>query len=908
MPLATGTRLGSYEILAALGAGGMGEVYRAHDTKLNRDVAIKVLPDLFANDPGRLARFQREAQVLASLNHPNIAHIHGLEESNGTRALVMELVEGPTLADRIANGPIPLPEALPIAKQIAEALEAAHEQGVIHRDLKPANIKVRTDGTVKVLDFGLAKAIDPEGPRSASASQSPTITTPAMTQAGMILGTAAYMSPEQARGQEVDKRTDIWAFGGVLYEMLTGHAAFGRDTMSDTLAAILDHDPDWTLLAATTPPALGRLLKRCLDKDVKRRLRDIGDVGIELRDLLASQQSAEVRQPIAVSTTPLRLRTWLGLAATVILLTLGAAYLIHRLGSGEAPARGEAKIEQFTRDSGLTTMPTLSPDARLIAYASDRAGRGDLDIWVQQVTGGTPLQLTTDMADDQMPEFSPDGSQIAFRSERGNGGVYVVPALGGEARLVAEGGEWPRFSPDGRKIAYWVGQWRGNPSALATASYVLDLNGGSPTQVLSGFAVARDPRWAPDGQSLLVLGRRALDAPLEESFDWWWVPLDGRPAVKTGLLDLMDLRRETDKEVVTAGPWTDEGFMLGIRGSLWSVPVSWTTGRSNGTPRQLTFGAGGVYRFPAVSKDGRLIVFNVSSLTRTIERVSLVDPTAVPAILYSESGSGASRPSQTLDGSTVLFQRNSSQFTEAWVRDMRTGQQRSILRLDAASGLSPTLSPDATRVAYTVERQPDIGTGFVVDVAGGVPRKVCEACGLHGFVSDNQHILIVTKSRHEIGILDVTGGPVQPIVDSPEGLVDRPHSSPDGRWLAVRRVIAETAKVLVGPLQPGRLLPLDQWARVNEPTTTPRPAGWSPDSRVLYLLLDTDGFRCLWGQRVDPLSGRLIGKPYPVRHFHSTIQEQFSNSFGNAFTADTFLYGGSRESGNIWRLSLSGER
>src|SRR5678815_5292500 len=239
MPLSTGTRLGPYEILSALGAGGMGEVYRARDTKLDRAVAIKILPEAFAADTDRIARFQREARTLASLNHPNIAHIHGLEESNGTRALVMELVEGEDLAQRIARGAIPVAEALPIAKQMADALEAAHEQGIIHRDLKPANIKVRPDGAVKVLDFGLAKAMEPTGAASPSVSQSPTITTPAMTQAGVILGTAAYMSPEQARGMPVDRRADIWAFGCVLYEMFTGQRAFEGQGVSETLARVI---------------------------------------------------------------------------------------------------------------------------------------------------------------------------------------------------------------------------------------------------------------------------------------------------------------------------------------------------------------------------------------------------------------------------------------------------------------------------------------------------------------------------------------------------------------------------------------------------------------------------------------------------------------------------------------------
>jgi len=303
MPLSAGTRLGPYEILSALGAGGMGEVYRARDTKLDRAVAIKILPEAFAADAERIARFQREAKTLASLNHPNIAHIHGLEESNpsagqaAVRALVMELVEGEDLAQRVARGAIPVDEALPIAKQIADALEAAHEQGIVHRDLKPANIKVRPDGTVKVLDFGLAKALEPASAHGASAghadaSMSPTITTPAhlrlgygghaMTQAGMILGTAAYMSPEQARGKPVDTRADIWAFGCVLYEMLTGRRAFNREGVSETMARVIEREPDWTRLPATLSPALHTYIRRCLQKDPRQRVQAIGDVRLAL--------------------------------------------------------------------------------------------------------------------------------------------------------------------------------------------------------------------------------------------------------------------------------------------------------------------------------------------------------------------------------------------------------------------------------------------------------------------------------------------------------------------------------------------------------------------------------------------------------------------------------------------------
>ena len=322
MSLAPGIRLGPYEITAQIGAGGMGEVYRARDTKLDRDVALKILPELFASDPDRLMRFEREAKTLASLNHPHIAQIHGFED----RALVMELVEGEDLSQRIARGAIPFDEALPIAKQIAEALEAAHEQGIIHRDLKPANIKVRDDGTVKVLDFGLAKALDPGAgsrePGAGSAlANSPTITSPAMTMHGMILGTAAYMSPEQARGKAVDKRADIWAFGVVFYEMLTGRRAFEGEDVSSILAAVIQSEPRWD----GVPASVRRLLESCLDKDPKKRLRDIGDVWTLLDD-----------QPAVATRTQAGILGW---AAAGLLALLAAVAPLGAVARYAGPCR-----------------------------------------------------------------------------------------------------------------------------------------------------------------------------------------------------------------------------------------------------------------------------------------------------------------------------------------------------------------------------------------------------------------------------------------------------------------------------------------------------------------------------------------------------------------------------------------
>ena len=365
MPLNPGTRLGVYEVSAKIGEGGMGEVYQARDTKLDRDVALKVLPEAFTSDPDRLARFEREAKVLASLNHPNIGSIYGLEEAEGVRALVLELVEGPTLADRIKQGPIPIDEALPIAKQIAEALEAAHEQGVIHRDLKPANMKVKADGTVKVLDFGLAKAFQPDA-SDPNMSMSPTISlTAAATQMGMIIGTAAYMSPEQARGKAVDKRTDIWAFGVVLYEMLSGARPFQGEDVSLTLASVMKSDVNVQTLPRDVPQTVRTVLDRCLEKNPNRRIRDIGDVSLAMEGAFETTVTAP-SEPTAGPT----LQVW---AAP------GGSHC------GRALAGRRHRTRRLDPDAAGATPPRTvrAPDAsrRAGADANQQYGGGDLARW-----------------------------------------------------------------------------------------------------------------------------------------------------------------------------------------------------------------------------------------------------------------------------------------------------------------------------------------------------------------------------------------------------------------------------------------------------------------------------------------------------------------------------------------------
>jgi Tol biopolymer transport system component len=506
--LTLGTRLGVYDITAPIGEGGMGQVFRARDRKLNRDVALKVLPDSFASDPDRLARFAREAQTLASLNHPHIAGIYGLEESGGVSALVMELVEGEDLSQRIARGAIPLDEALPIAKQIAEALEAAHEQGIIHRDLKPANIKVRADGTVKVLDFGLAKAIDPAGMSSMNALNSPTLSLHATMQ-GVILGTAAYMSPEQAKGRRVDRRTDIFAFGCVLFEMLTGRRAFEGDDVAEIVSRVLQREPDWTLLSGDVPPRVRELLRLCLEKDPKQRRSSAADLQLDLEPAARASSS-----PAAAATAPGKRRAIPMLVTAATALVAVGVLIGWRLPRPSPPALPlRMSLMPPPYGFGLDVDPAVSPDGRTVAFvAPDAAGTSQL--WLRPLDSPTPRALTG-TAGALMPFWSHDGKWIAFVAQ---GKLKKVPLTGESPQTLADspllrGGTWNErgdilYVPTSFEPIHRVSAAGGDAAPLRLT--------GLPEGQLEGRQGY--PQFLPDGRHfLLTVGRSlavgSLDAP-----------------------------------------------------------------------------------------------------------------------------------------------------------------------------------------------------------------------------------------------------------------------------------------------------------------------------------------------------------------------------------------------------------
>ncbi len=541
MPLTAGTRIGPYEVISSLGAGGMGEVYRATDTQLKRAVAIKVLPDAVARDGERLARFQREAELLAALNHPNIAHIYGMtsevisagakhemtsEVFSPVRALVMELVEGPTLADLIdRSGGIAIAEALPIARQIAEGLEAAHEQGIVHRDLKPANIKVRADGTVKVLDFGLAKALDADvaGTGQSRPGQSAaTMTSPAMTQMGMILGTAAYMSPEQARGKAVDKRADIWAFGVVVYEMLTGRRAFPGEEISDVLAAVLRQEINWRALPADTPARLTRVLERCLDREPKTRLRDIGEARVEIAKIEAGAPDSVAVQAAAIVPARQSAAAWLAWSIAGVAVIIALIVSVVRRPADVAADAGRIVRLPFLPPDNVAiedfSSTRISPDGQKVLF-SGRGPDGKQQLWVRSLDSSDAKSLPG--TDDALEAFwSPDSRSVAFGAQ---GKLKRVDLAGGQAEILTDaarlvGGAWSPsgvivFGPDyGVPLARIAANGSGR-----TAATRFDPAGGR----ISGD---RYPEFLPDGRHFLYwsgngLGRQSIMVGSVDSTD-----------------------------------------------------------------------------------------------------------------------------------------------------------------------------------------------------------------------------------------------------------------------------------------------------------------------------------------------------------------------------------------------------
>jgi len=833
-----GSRLGVYEVTGLIGEGGMGRVYRARDTRLNRDVALKVLPDAFASDPDRLARFTREAQTLAAISHPNIAQIHGLEESNGIRALVMELASGDDLAHRLARGPLPLDEALPIATRITEALEAAHAHGIVHRDLKPANIKVGADGAVKVLDFGLAKAVE-ANPATATADNSPTITTPAMTQAGMILGTAAYMSPEQARGRVVDKRTDIWAFGCVLYEMLTGRRAFPGDDVTDTIAAVVRAEPAWDALPKATPPSVRRLLRRCLRKSVQDRLPDIGAARLDLIDAATEgpDAAASVAAPVAATATPSRLPWALAAVAGIAALaTLGVAM---RPSMPVTPPAPELRVEIQTPPSPAPTQFALSPDGtKLVAVAVINGQRG---LWLRSLTDGSARSLPR-TAGAQTPFWSPDSGSVAFVVPGKPLQVLrltdeTVTEAGDRVNMLGRGGAW---SPGGELLWAGAGVWPLLRTTLAPGAPAVEA-----TALGDGQTSHSNPVFLADGRHFVFRapGIGAARATYLGSLD---------------ALPVTTILRDAGSHAVSR-----EHLLFVRNGKVWGQRLDQTTWQPVGEAIEVLSGTD--------AQEIELGAGLSASTTGTIAVRGDSSPAAQQLLWLDRRGndvgripdaSGALNPDISPDGQRIAVTRTAP--SRVWTYEVSRG----VWTLSSPGGSAAIHSmwaPDGQRVVYYSIR--DGVAGFYAKTWNRDDERLLLAgvplASPRGLTPDGRQLLFErADDSADLWILLLGDGQApRPLTRTPFTEDDGEFSF-DGRWVAYRSNESGRDEVYVQPFdRAGERVQVS-----NGGGAQPR---WRRDGRELfYVALDN---RLMAVPLAPSTDGRTLSVGAPVALFATRI-------------------------------------
>jgi serine/threonine protein kinase/Tol biopolymer transport system component len=699
--LSAGTRLGPYEIVSPLGIGGMGEVYRARDSKLGRSVAIKVLPLDVARDPEKLDRFQREAKVLASLNHPNIASIYGFEDSDKP-GLVMELVEGPTLADRILTEPIPVDEALNIAKQVCDALEYAHEHGIVHRDVKPANIKVSADGAVKLLDFGLAKALENVG-MNTDISSSPTFTHLG-TQTGMILGTAAYMSPEQAKGRAIDRRSDIWAFGCALFEMLTGKMVFSGETVTDTLAEIIKAEPNWNLLPTNTPKPIRSLLQRCLKKDSKQRLQAIGEARIVIEEVLAGKTSPAEQQAAAEPGAPQKrihsLVGWIGGFVLGAALIGTVAWWITR---SSPPAM--MHFSAVTSFAGVQAQPTLSPDGRSVAYISNRDGH--YNVYVGLVHGGEAVQITHDTAMKARPSWSPDGGTLAYAqlNDSGEWDIWEVPALGGLPRKVVLNAADPAWTSDGHSLVY--------RNLSDEQIWISGTEGESAHALVHGvpYRWETEPRVSPDGR-MVALAVRTTGGPYGEL---------GIADFSTGTVRLLT----SDNALALSPAWSPDSRSIYFSSSRGGTVNIWKIGADGRGLHQITAGEGDDAEID-VSRDGNRLVFGTMRVNIGLSRLDAQAKSGElnVKVLTTDPARNEFGPAYSPDGTRIAFFTNlkGAENESIGVADANGGNATQLVR-DSRVNLFPRWSPDGIHIIYASQSDKDIEYRSIA-VSGGAPQTI----------------------------------------------------------------------------------------------------------------------------------------------------------------------------------------
>ncbi len=887
-----------YKVLEQLGQGGMGVVYKARDTRLDRLVALKILPPDAVRDADRRRRFVQEAKSASALNHPNIITVYDIDSAAGVDFIAMEYVVGSTLDDLIGRKGLPLKDALRYGIQIADALSKAHAAGIVHRDLKPANIMVTAEGQVKVLDFGLAKLVESEE----SSDETPTMTASEqkITKEGKIVGTLAYMSPEQAEGKRVDARTDVFSFGAVLYQMLTGERPFHGDTQLELAASILRAEPkSLSAIRDTLPNEVERAVMRCLRKDPARRWQTMSDLKVVLEDLKEESDSGTLK---AIAPAARRgSRVWMGTTAALLVLLAATAVVVWRYRRLKAPIQYE--LTRLTFEPGVVAAPAISPDGKMLVFASDRSG--NMDLYLQQVNGRQSRQLTDHPADDGDPCFSPDGTRIVFRSNRDGGGIYVMDALGGAARRLAEGGVRPRYSPDGSTIAYLV------PStfSLNAKLYVVAADGGTPRALepdLAAFMFGPNwppPLWSPDGKYLLLRARRAGQGQTPK---WWIVPVDGSSAVAISPPALGPHPAIQAPEI-----WTDnliyyvEGTTFGGV-NIFRVRVGTSPWRLVGSPERLTSGTG-VQSGLSMSNDGRLVLawitFQMSLWSVPLDGASGITkgaPEPLPADTAGKLGLAVSGNGSKLAYAAYMLMPDRA---ELRIRDLRTGQENAIPLTFWVGGPAPQMSGDGSKVAYR-----DLTAGkltyYVADTDGGPGTPVCEQCSVLGFFPGGSELLVAQGTKL-LKMKSPSGSSTLLLETKYPGIASGAVSPDNGRVAFVTATTDGDAALYVAPIR-GEASPARDWVLVPGPPhrlfLNPR---WSADGTLLYYVSNRDDRTCLWAQRFDH-TGKLVGAP--IHAFHSQHPVNLFTSGGTyALTRDRLFMATADIKGNIWTMKLEKE-
>lgn len=900
-----GTRLGHYRIQGALGAGGMGYVYEALDEGLNRPVAIKVLP-VGRYDEASRARFRREAEAASALNHPNIVTVHEVGREGEIDFIAMERIAGQTLHSLAGGRPMPIKRAIQILTQVADALAAAHEAGIVHRDLKPSNVMVSERGLAKVLDFGLAKQVVSAAAARAEAEEE-------LSRTGQIVGTVHYMSPEQAEGKAVDARSDVFAFGTMLYELVTGKRPFQRETPLATLAAIINTEPEpLRSLRPDAPKLLESVFAKCTRKQPFERWQSLSDVKLILEDLAADPDLTE--GPAAG-----RRAGWIWLAAAgALALGVAGTLGIERL---RRPAAGTAAstpgvLRMVTAEQGLSTTPALSPDGSLLAFASDRANDGNLDIWIQQVGGGEPMRLTSDPADESAPSFSPDGSRIAFRSEKDGGGIYVVPALRGDAVLLAPKGRNPRFSPDGKSIAYWEGR-EGSMAPGASRAVVADLGGGAPRAIETGLAWTQYPVWSPDGTSLVLYGMTGA-TPSRSAVDWWIVPAAGGKAKAVRIRESLPAASTrvlpTVLDWFTAADGRQHAVFApdgGDNANLWRIGLA-ADGRVSGPPVRMTIGPG--WQAAASSRMGK----------EGVTRLAYADETVNYDVWRQAVNAGSGLAEGPLEAITTRLTPEmnpsiSGDDGQAYFITLRLGTWSIVRKELGKEGNRERVLyslPEFLYNARVATRGPRLFFSkrpyelMALPADGGVVEKVCSGCGsLTGVSATGDRVLLEPAEEEHLMMYDVASQKLVKLADrgGPDTMLSGGQFSPDGQWVAFGATNNRTggssifAIPTAGPLP----VPREQWIAITSESEISRDPLFAPSGQFLYFTAEKDGFRCLWARRINPATRVPVGEAFPVRHFHTArLALRNRASSGNIIGLNAggryLVFALTGTTGNIW--------